>query len=61
MTDRQHGRQKLADERWRIIQDASAQGRTRDEAAQLAGMKLAGLKNLIYKQTGSTTWPVEEG
>lgn len=47
-----------AEERLRIALVASAAGETRARAAQRAGMKEAGLNNLLYKRLGSRAWPI---
>lgn len=52
-------RKARAARRFSIAQEASDAGATRFEAAQAAGMTEAGLSALLYRETGSTAWPLQ--
>lgn len=47
-------------QRWTIVQNASADGSTRDEAAARAGLTPGGLNAMLYRRTGSKSWPLRQ-
>jgi len=44
--------------RLRIVEDASAAGKSKAEAAQLAGITIGGLDSLLRDRCGSKRWPI---
>lgn len=44
--------------RVRVIRNASRDGLGIEVAAQLAGMKITGVRALLYREFGSTNWPI---
>jgi len=50
-----------ADARFRRVRDASDSGESIEDAASLVGMTVAGVKAMIRRKTGSTSWPIKIG
>lgn len=44
--------------RFRIARDCSDEGLSKEEAAARAGLTVGGLETLLYRETGSTGWPI---
>jgi hypothetical protein len=50
-----------AQSRFNIIRHASTDGKTKEQAANEARLTLAGLNTLLYRELGSTKWPLDLG
>jgi hypothetical protein len=51
-------RQAKSKARLEIVVQASEHGETKKKAAQLAGMTEAGVNSLLYKNYGTSVWPI---
>lgn len=46
--------------RFHVLCRAAADGEDRDAAASRAGLSVAGMNTLLYRQRGTTAWPFAE-
>lgn len=53
-------RKSLAHARFVRAQQLSAEGVDKDQAALRLGMSALGLRNMLYRETGSTQWPIKD-
>ncbi len=51
-------RQAKAARRWAIVRDASAAGKSKFEAAAMAGLTVGGLASLLAREVGDRGWPI---
>lgn len=58
---RAHATNKARSEaRFRALQEASENGVSIEDASAITGLKVEGIKTLIYKKTGSSRWPMKK-
>ena len=43
--------------RWRKVKEMASEGATFQEVIDETGLSEAGLKSLLYRETGKSTWP----
>lgn len=45
--------------RFHQLRDLSSEGVSAEDAAKAVGMKVGSMRDLLYRETGSTTWPIK--
>jgi hypothetical protein len=53
-------RKSLAHARFVRAQQLSAEGVTKEQASRRLNMTDLGFRNMLYRETGSTQWPIKE-
>jgi hypothetical protein len=51
-------RMARAKAKFRLVRDASDQGKTKEEAAALVGMTVSGVNHLLRRNVGHQHWPI---
>lgn len=52
-------RQLRARRRWQTVRDLSAEGVSFRVACDKSGLTPGGLRTLLYRETGSSVWPID--